>query len=133
MGSRRRPLCGAPVPDERPADQSVNAALEMQSRLEAWNATRRAEGKVELHHGIGIHSGTVVAGNIGSAARMSYSLVGDVVNVASRIQSLNKEVGTRILVSAVTCARLITKPEMRALPAVRVRGRALEVEIFALG
>lgn len=133
IGDEIEAVFGAPIPQERHADLAVKAALEMQSRLGTWNATRRAQGNVELHHGIGIHSGTVVAGNIGSSERMSYSLVGDVVNVASRIQALNKQLGTRILVSAVTRARLTQQPEMRTLPAVRVTGRVAEVEVFALG
>lgn len=132
IGDEIEAVFGAPTPDVHHADQAVNAALEMQSRLDAWNTTRRAAGKVELQHGIGIHSGMVVAGNIGSSERMSYSLVGDAVNVASRIQTLNKELGTRILVSGATHARLGERREMQPLPAVRVKGRVADVEVFAL-
>jgi adenylate cyclase len=133
IGDEIEAVFGAPDADDSHADRAVAAALAMQERLDAWNITRRTSGKPELHHGIGIHSGQVVAGSIGSASRMSYSLVGDVVNVASRIQSMNKELGTRILVSAVTCNNLSVKPQMRPLPSVRVKGRIAEVEVFALG
>jgi adenylate cyclase len=77
-------------------------------------------------------SHTVVAGNIGSNERMSYALVGDSVNLASRIQSLNKDFGTRILVSAATLQQLTQPPAMRALPAVKVKGRSAEVGVYAL-
>ncbi|MCZ4314694.1 adenylate/guanylate cyclase domain-containing protein [Comamonadaceae bacterium G21597-S1] len=133
IGDEIEAVFGAPQADSSHADHAVAAALAMQSRLDAWNITRRAAGKPELHHGIGIHSGKVVAGSIGSPSRMSYSLVGDVVNVASRIQSLNKELGTRVLVSAVTRQSLSAKPPMRPFPSVRVKGRVAEVEVFALG
>lgn len=132
IGDEIEAVFGAPVANARHADQAVNAALDMQARLLAGNAVRRATGKVELRHGIGIHSGTVVAGNIGSSSRMSYALVGDAVNLASRIQSLNKSFGTRILVSGATRALLSDQHAMRALPAVLVKGRAAEVEVYAL-
>ncbi len=132
IGDEIEAVFGAPLADERHADHAVAAALSMQVRLDAWNAHRRSNGKTELHHGIGIHSGHVVAGNIGSASRMAYSLVGDVVNVASRIQALNKQMGTQVLVSAETRARLTHTPPMRACPSVSVKGRAAEVDVFAL-
>jgi adenylate cyclase len=133
IGDEIEAVFGAPNADDSHADHAVAAALAMQERLDAWNVARRTSGKPEMHHGIGIHSGKVVAGSIGSASRMSYSLVGDVVNVASRIQSLNKELGTRVLVSAVTRQNLSVKPPMRPFPSVRVKGRVAEVEVFALG
>jgi len=132
IGDEIEAVFGAPLADDRHADQAVAAALAMQVRLDAWNVTRRHDGKSELHHGIGIHSGNVVAGNIGSASRMSYSLVGDVVNVASRIQALNKELGTKVLISAVTCTRLTHKPQTQSYPSIRVKGRKAEVEVLAL-
>jgi adenylate cyclase len=132
IGDEIEAVFGAPVACADHADQAVKAAKDMQSRLHAWNAGRRDAGEVELQHGIGIHSGMVVAGNIGSAERMSYSLVGDAVNVASRIQSLNKELGTRVLVSSTTRGKLATTVHMRSIPAVRVKGRVAEVEVFIL-
>ena len=104
----------------------------MAQRLDAWNAARVAAGKAPLRHGIGIHTGTVIAGNIGSAERMSYALVGDAVNLASRIQALNKEFGTQMLVSEATRARLASTLGLAALPAVQVNGRSAQVSVFAL-
>lgn len=84
----------------------------------------------ELQHGIDIHSGSVLAGNIGSTERMSYALVGDAVNVASRVESLNKEFGSRILVSSATRDRLRDTSALQPLTAVRVKGRSAEVQVF---
>jgi len=74
----------------------------------------------------------VLAGNVGSDDRLSYALVGDSVNVASRIQDLTKEAGTDVLVSGTTRARLEGGLCARAAPAVRVRGRSAEVEVYRL-
>ena len=132
IGDEIEAVFGAPLADPLHADRAVAAALEMQARLEAWNAARRASGKTELQHGIGIHTGTVLAGNIGSSERLSYALVGDAVNVASRIQSLNKEFGTRLLVSGATRAQLADVSLLRALPTVRVKGRQAEVDVYSV-
>ena len=132
IGDEIEAVFGAPIADARHADAAVAAAREMGSRLEAWNTTRRTAGKAVLRHGIGIHTGTVIAGNIGSSERMSYALVGDAVNLASRIQALNKDFGTQILVSGVTHARLSSPVGLESLPAVRVKGRSAEVAVFAL-
>jgi class 3 adenylate cyclase len=132
IGDEIEAVFGAPVRDPRHAESAVRAALEMRRRLDAWNAERREAGKIVLRHGIGIHTGTVIAGNIGSSARLSYALVGDAVNLTSRIQALNKEFGTNILVSGVTRALLDPGRELKPLPTVRVKGRAAEVEVFSL-
>ena len=73
-----------------------------------------------------------MAANIGSDDRLSYALVGDTVNVASRIQGLNKEYGTDILVSATTVERLADKMNFEKLPATTVKGKKKPVEIFKL-
>ena len=133
IGDEIEAVFGAPVADEGHCDAAVRAALEMRDRLEVWNAARVSAGKTALRHGVGIHTGTVIAGNIGSPERLSYALVGDAVNLTSRIQSLNKEFGTEILVSSVTVARLNEKFDLKPLPAVKVKGRSAEVEVFELG
>ena len=90
-------------------------------------------GRPPLRNGIGVHTGVVLAGNIGSADRLSYALVGDPVNVASRIQGLTKELATDVLVSGTTRARLNGELRLTALPSVRVKGRTAEIEVYALG
>ena len=133
IGDEIEAVFGAPLSDPHHADRAVGAALEMQARLDTWNAARRTQGQHELRHGIGIHSGTVVAGNIGSQQRMSYALVGDAVNVASRIESLNKQFGSEILVSGVTRAMLQRPAALTRVTSMQVKGRLAEVEVFRLG
>ena len=89
-----------------------------------------AAGSVPIRHGIGIHTGEVLAASIGSPERLSYALVGDPVNLASRIQDLTKEVGAEVLVSGATVRRLKDPVALEALPAVRVKGRTAEVEVY---
>jgi class 3 adenylate cyclase len=132
IGDEIEAVFGAPLRNPRHAESAVRAALEMRRRLDTWNARRSEAGKVALRHGIGIHTGTVIAGNIGSSERLSYALVGDAVNLTSRIQALNKEFGTDILVSGVTRVLLDSGHEFKPLPTVRVKGRAAEVEVFSL-
>ncbi len=132
IGDEIEAVFGAPLSDPQHAAHAVAAATDMQARLDAWNRSRRAAGQRELRHGIGIHSGTVVAGNIGSAERMSYALVGDAVNVASRIESLNKVFGSTILVSGSTRDLLTDRSGLQALEATRVKGRSAEVEVYRL-
>ena len=132
IGDEIEAVFGAPIADPHHADAAVAAAREMQQRLAAWNAARAAADKHTLRHGIGIHTGTVIAGNIGSSERLSYALVGDAVNLASRIQSLNKELGTHTLVSGATHDRLTSSAGLQPLAAVRVKGRSAEVSVYAL-
>jgi len=132
IGDEIEAVFGAPL--ERPdnADAAVAAARAMHARLAAWNSARRAAGRRELRHGIGIHTGTVIAGNIGSGERLSYALVGDAVNVASRIQSLNKELGTSMLLSDATYAKLASADGCTPLADMHVKGHRAAVSVYAL-
>ena len=132
IGDEIEAVFGAPVPYPGHAEMAVRAALDMRRRLAVWNAARAAAGKRPLRHGIGIHTGTVLAGNIGSAERLSYALVGDAVNLASRIQQLTKELGGDILLSATTRRLLPDDFEAVDLPAVRVKGKSAEIEVCKL-
>jgi class 3 adenylate cyclase len=133
IGDEIEAVFGAPVADGRHADQAVGAAREMSRRLAAWNGERTRAGKAPLRHGIGIHTGTVLAGSIGSRDRLSYALVGDAVNLASRIQSLTKELGTEILVSGATQARLADPAALARVTTTRVKGKSDEVAVYRLG
>jgi adenylate cyclase len=132
IGDEIEAVFGAPVDKPGHAEAAVRAALDMRRRLAAWNAARAVAGKPSLRHGIGVHTGNVVAGNIGSSERLSYALVGDPVNLASRIQGLTKEFSADLLVSSTTRERLGNDLLLRPLPAVKVKGRAAEVEVYAV-
>src|SRR3989449_4170984 len=106
IGDEIEAVFGAPLRGADHADRALRAAREMRRRLAELNARRARAGKPPLRNGIGIHTGTVLAGKIGSAERLTYALVGDAVNLASRIQGLNKELGTDILLSEATRGRL---------------------------
>jgi adenylate cyclase len=132
IGDEIEAVFGAPIARADHAEAAVAAARAMRTRLEAWNTERRRAGRRELRHGIGIHTGTVIAGNIGSGERLSYALVGDAVNVASRIQSLNKELGTHVLLSGATCAKLASTTDCTPLPEMQVKGHRAAVSVYAL-
>lgn len=124
---------GAPLPDGDHALTACRAALDMLAALDRLNARWGAAGRPPLEIGIGINTGEVVVGFIGDyERRMDYTVIGDHVNLASRLEGLNKEKGTRILVSEFTCARLGDKIDAVPLGEVRVRGRERPVSIYAL-
>src|SRR5258705_521136 len=130
IGDEIEAVFGAPIASRDHAAMAVRAALDMRGRLRAWNARREAAGKPALRDGIGIHTGTVLAGNIGGAERLSYALVGDPVNLASRIQGLTKAFKGAILISEATRKSLDPAVPLEELPAVRVKGRAEEVNVY---
>jgi len=126
-------LFGAPLNDAHHADHAVAAALEMSAELDRLNARWQAEGRPVLDIGIGINSGEMIAGNIGSAAIMSYTVIGDAVNLGSRLESLNKEYGTRILISQATKDRLTIDVPMRLVGEAHVKGRKQPVVVYEVG
>ncbi|HSB42852.1 MAG TPA: adenylate/guanylate cyclase domain-containing protein [Methylomirabilota bacterium] len=130
IGDEIEAVFGAPIASRDHAVRAVQAAVDMRAHLQAWNARREAAGRPPLRNGIGIHTGTVLAGNIGGADRLSYALVGDPVNLASRIQGLTKDFKADILISEATRGRLDGTVAVEELPAVRVKGRAEEVNIY---
>ena len=122
-------LFGAPVTDARHADHAVAAAVEMAQALDRLNERWRREGRPVLDIGIGINSGEMIAGNIGSDTIMSYTVIGDAVNLGSRIESLNKELSTHILISQATKDRLTAPVDTRLVGEVKVKGRAQPVVV----
>jgi adenylate cyclase len=130
VGDMVMALFGAPVDDPHHADHAVEAALEMIRALGRLNEQWKAEGRPELDIGIGINTGPMIAGNIGSEQIMSYTVIGDAVNLGSRLESLNKQYGTRIIVSDTTMSKLNARYEFRPLGEVVVKGRTQPVAIF---
>jgi adenylate cyclase len=130
VGDMVMALFGAPVDDPDHAEHATAAAVEMVDVLGQLNRKWRAEGRVALDIGIGVNSGEMIAGNIGSSSIMSYTVIGDNVNLGARLESLNKEYGTRIIISDATRTRLQGKYTVRALGEVTVKGKTRAVAVF---
>ena len=131
IGDEIEAVFGAPedLPDH--AEMAVAAALEMRKRLKDLNAKRASSGRSTIAHGIGIHTGKVLAGSLGSPERLTYSMVGDTVNSASRIQDLNKTFGTDILISEDTKNLLGGKNfSFSNLGKVALKGKRSEMEVY---
>ena len=122
------------MPLENHPNHALMAALAMRERLVVVNQKLEKQGYGPLRHGIGIHTGMVVAANIGSEDRLSYAMVGDTVNLASILQGLNKEFGTDLLISEITVERLVDDIdiEVEKLPATTVKGKRNPVEVYKL-
>jgi adenylate cyclase len=133
VGDMVMALFGAPLDDERHAEHAVRAAVDMVRELGALNRKWASEGRAQLDIGIGINSGEMIAGNIGSSSIMSYTVIGDNVNLGSRLESLNKDFGTRIIISEATRA-LLPGSEFEVVPLgdVVVKGKTRAVAIYAV-
>ncbi|MDY7225109.1 adenylate/guanylate cyclase domain-containing protein [Hyalangium rubrum] len=122
---------GAPIADAEHARRGVQCALDMVSELEAVNAERAVRGEPGLRMGVGVHTGPVVLGNIGSATRrLEYTAIGDTVNLASRIERLTKLVGLPVLVSRSTREQAGESFHWREAPPATVPGKSQPVAIF---
>jgi class 3 adenylate cyclase/ActR/RegA family two-component response regulator len=132
VGDAVMAVFGAPFPQEDHADRALRAALAMHERQEAVNETWAAEGLEPFGLGIGLSSGDVAAALLGSDERLEYTLVGDTVNLAQRLESIARPAGTTVL-SAATVAGLSDPPPLEQLPPQTVKGRASEVTAFRIG
>ena len=117
-------LFGAPLEDADHADHAVETALAMSAGLAQLNREWTAAGRPPLDIGIGINTGDMVAGNLGSEDIMSYTVIGDQVNLGARLESLNKDFHTRVIISDATRAALKGRYDIRALGDVVVKGKS---------
>jgi len=123
---------GAPTPESDHAYLACLAALDYQQRVQQLNAKWTAEGKVILPTRIGIHSGEVIVGNMGSAERMNYSVLGDAVNIASRLEGAGKVYGTTIIAGETVYQKTADRMIFRPLDRVAVLGRKQSIMIYEL-
>jgi len=121
---------GAPFRGERDADNAVHAAIEMMRALGDFNAVRLDMGMKPINIGIGINTDEIISGNIGSPKRMDYTVIGDGVNLASRLEGANKYYGSNILISEFTAAQLKDKYCLREVDRIRVKGKNRPVAVF---
>jgi class 3 adenylate cyclase len=118
--------------DEEPdhARRAVRAALRMRVLLAKLNGERSISGKLPIGIGIGIHTGEVIVGNIGSRRRLEYTVIGDGVNTCARVESLNKEFGTTILITEATYAEVDGEFECRLMPQTSLRGKTQPMRVY---
>lgn len=132
VGDEIMALFGTPQPLPNAADQALQAALGMRQALAALNADLAAEGRPAIACGIGLNTAPVIAGNIGTAARLNYTVIGDGVNLAKRIESATRELDADLLASEATLRAARGTYVTRDLGEINVKGRAAPVRVFAL-
>ena len=134
VGDAIMALFGAPLANPDDADRAMKTALEMCEALDELNSQWQVRGRPAINVGIGINTDVVIAGNMGSQARLNYTVIGDGVNLASRLEGLTKtpEYATRIIISKTTLAKAKGRYQTRRLGEVAVKGKQKSTEIYAL-
>jgi adenylate cyclase len=123
-------LFGVPVPCADHAARAVATAIDMQAALLSLQSQWRQRGAPVLDAGIGVHTGEMVVGNIGSRQRLDYTVIGDAVNLAARVEGLNKVLGTRILITQDTYDRVRGEVEARGPFTTSVAGREQDAVVY---
>ena len=132
---------GTPHPQEDDPVRALACAADMIAEIERWNFERARSGEVPVGIGIGVHFGEVIVGNIGDARRLEYTVLGDTVNVASRLEHLTREVGASLVVSDELIGAVRARgadpsdlvPDLRRKQDRNVRGRHKPVAIWCAG
>lgn len=132
IGDALMAVFGAPLPLENHAWMSVQSALDMRRRLAEFNDRRRLSSQPTIRIGIGISSGAVVSGNIGSQKRMDYTVIGNGVDISSRLEGVTKEYGCDIILSEFTYNLCQEQVWVRELDCIRVKGKSLPINIYEL-
>ena len=130
IGDAMMCIFGTPVPHEDDPDRAVRAAIRMMTDLNVFNDKRATEGKLPIDHGMGINTDSIVSGNIGSPKRMDYTVIGDGVNLAARIESACKQYGAHILISEFTHKAVKATYRTRQVDYVIVKGKTEPVGVY---
>lgn len=132
LGDGIEAVFGAPSPVHNHGERAIQSALEMRTKLMSLNQHWERKNDTPLKHGIGIHTGEVVAGIVGPPSRLSYKMIGDTVNLAARIQELTKTFDSDILISGDTYLSLNNQFNTRCFGTVTVRGKKIETDIYGV-
>lgn len=132
IGDALMAIYNVPLDQTQPELRAVRTAVEMMNRLNELNEDRAKRGQFPIKIGIGINTGPVVAGNIGHEKRLEYTVIGDAVNLAQRIESQTKVAGATVLISESTYAAVASYVQAEALPPVKVKGKAEPVALYAI-
>ncbi|GGF70040.1 hypothetical protein GCM10011332_25060 [Terasakiella brassicae] len=132
IGDAIMAIFGTPFPHEDDPDRAVRCAIDMMNKLRAFNKDRTTKGLMPIDIGIGLNTDNVVSGNIGSPKRMDYTVIGDGVNLAARLESGTKQYGAHILISEFTFKALRGTYRYREMDHVVVKGKTKPVAIYEL-
>lgn len=132
VGDEIMAFWGAPIPQDDHPILACKAAIEMMARLHEMNAAWALEKKEQIDIGIGINSGPMIVGNVGSSSRMDYTLIGDMVNLGARLEGTNKIYSTNIIISEYTYEGVKDHVVARELDLIRVKGKEQPVTIYEL-
>lgn len=130
IGDAMMCIFGTPIPHDDDPDRAVRAAIRMMTDLKVFNQKRIAEGKMPIDHGMGVNTDSIVSGNIGSPKRMDYTVIGDGVNLAARIESACKQYGAHILISEFTYKAVKATYRTRQVDYVIVKGKTEPVGVY---
>jgi adenylate cyclase len=123
---------GVPIPHDDDADRALRCSLAMIRSLAQWNAKRANDGKLPVNIGIGLNTDVIVSGSIGSEKRQNYTMIGDGVNLASRLESACKQYGAKILISEFTFAKLKGTYRSREIDLAVVVGKTEPVAVIEI-
>ncbi|HIF14759.1 MAG TPA: GAF domain-containing protein, partial [Bacteroidetes bacterium] len=132
IGDAMMAIFGTPFSHDDDPDRGVRAAIEMMRELNAFNKIRSDSGLHAIDHGMGLNTDMIVSGNIGSPKRMDYTVIGDGVNLAARLESACKQYGARILVSEFTYKALKATYKSREIDKVVVKGKTKPVGVYEI-
>ena len=123
-------IFGTPVVHDDDPDRGVRSAIKMMRELQNYNEHRKNQGKPPVDHGMGLNTDMIVSGNIGSPKRMDYTVIGDGVNLAARVESSCKKYGAHILMSEFTFNALKATYRTRQVDKVIVKGKTVAVGVY---
>jgi adenylate cyclase len=132
IGDAIMAVFGTPFPTDNDEDAAVRASIAMMRSLATYNQERGERGAKPVNIGVGLNTDTIVSGNIGSQKRMDYTVIGDGVNLAARIEGACKQYGAQVLLSEFTVARLKGTYRIREIDRVVVKGKTEPVAIHEL-
>ncbi|MEK7216999.1 MAG: GAF domain-containing protein [Chloroflexota bacterium] len=121
---------GVPVEHDDDADRALRSAINMLTSLDGWNKERAVKGQLPVNMGVGLNTDMIVSGNIGSPERMNYTLIGDGVNLASRLESACKQYSSKLLISEYTFRKLKGTYRTRDIDEVIVKGKTEPVRVY---
>jgi len=121
---------GVPISHDDDEDRAMRAAISMLTSLEDWNTDRKKQGQLPVYMGIGLNTDKIVSGNIGSPKRMDFTMIGDGVNLAARLESACKAYSAKLLISEYTVAKLKGTYQIRDVDNIIVKGKTEPVGVF---